>query len=248
MEKCIIGKKIGMTQLFDENGNIVPVTVVEAGPCVVVQRKTTENDGYEAVQIGFGAVSDKRLTKALRGHFAKADVAAKRVLREFRLGEITLAVGDIIKADTFAPGDKVDVCGTSKGKGYAGTIKRWHNHRLKETHGSGPVHRHAGSNGACSSPSRVFKGKRLPGRTAYSPFLLDGRDRLALAWLGFCGFFLLSGALAGGLRWRYYPTPAGPPLTPMTGLMLLCQLALCLTPAAIHWKEARLWRRSRSVT
>ena len=138
MEKCIIGKKIGMTQLFDENGNIVPVTVVEAGPCVVVQRKTTENDGYEAVQIGFGAVSDKRLTKALRGHFAKADVAAKRVLREFRLGEITLAVGDIIKADTFAPGDKVDVCGTSKGKGYAGTIKRWHNHRLKETHGSGP--------------------------------------------------------------------------------------------------------------
>ena len=163
MEKCIIGKKIGMTQLFDENGNIVPVTVVEAGPCVVVQRKTTENDGYEAVQIGFGAVSDKRLTKAQRGHFAKADVAAKRVLREFRLGEITLAVGDIIKAETFAPGDKVDVCGTSKGKGYAGTIKRWHNHRLKETHGSGPVHRHAGSNGACSSPSRVFKGKRLPG-------------------------------------------------------------------------------------
>ena len=164
MKKCIIGKKIGMTQLFDENGNIVPVTVVEAGPCVVVQRKTTESDGYEAVQIGFGAVSDKKLTKALKGHFAKADVAAKRVLREFRLEDLSaIAVGDIIKADTFAPGDKVDVCGTSKGKGYAGTIKRWHNHRLKETHGSGPVHRHAGSNAACSSPSRVFKGKRLPG-------------------------------------------------------------------------------------
>lgn len=164
MKKCIIGKKIGMTQLFDENGNIVPVTVVEAGPCVVVQRKTTESDGYEAVQIGFGAVSDKKLTKALKGHFAKADVAAKRVLREFRLEDLSaITVGDIIKADTFAPGDKVDVCGTSKGKGYAGTIKRWHNHRLKETHGSGPVHRHAGSNGACSSPSRVFKGKRLPG-------------------------------------------------------------------------------------
>ncbi len=163
MKKCIIGKKIGMTQLFDENGNIVPVTVVEAGPCVVVQRKTTENDGYEAVQIGFGAISDKKLTKAQKGHFAKADVAAKHVLREFRLSQIALSVGDIIKADTFAPGDKVDVCGTSKGKGYAGTIKRWHNHRLKETHGSGPVHRHAGSNGACSSPSRVFKGKRLPG-------------------------------------------------------------------------------------
>ena len=163
MEKCIIGKKIGMTQLFDENGNVIPVTVVEAGPCVVVQRKTTENDGYEAVQIGFGALSDKKLTKAQKGHFAKADVAAKHVLREFRLSQIALSVGDIIKADTFAPGDKVDVCGTSKGKGYAGTIKRWHNHRLKETHGSGPVHRHAGSNGACSSPSRVFKGKRLPG-------------------------------------------------------------------------------------
>ena len=164
MKKCIIGKKIGMTQLFDENGNIVPVTVVEAGPCVVVQRKTTESDGYEAVQIGFGAVSDKKLTKALKGHFAKADVAAKRVLREFRLEDLSaIAVGDIIKADTFAPGDKVDVCGTSKGKGYAGTIKRWHNHSLKDTHGSGPVHRHAGSNGACSSPSRVFKGKRLPG-------------------------------------------------------------------------------------
>ena len=168
MEKCIIGKKIGMTQLFDENGTIIPVTVVEAGPCVVVQRKTAENDGYDAVQIGFGAISDKKLTKALKGHFAKADVAAKRVLREFRLRDITLAVGDIIKADTFAPGDHVDVCGTSKGKGYAGTIKRWHNHRLKETHGSGPVHRHAGSNGACSSPSRVFKGKRLPGHMAPS--------------------------------------------------------------------------------
>ena len=176
MKKCIIGKKIGMTQLFDENGNIVPVTVVEAGPCVVVQRKTTESDGYEAVQIGFGAVSDKKLTKALKGHFAKADVAAKRVLREFRLRDITLAVGDIIKADTFAPGDHVDVCGTSKGKGYAGTIKRWHNHSLKDTHGSGPVHRHAGSNGACSSPSRVFKGKRLPGHMGFQRVTVQNLD------------------------------------------------------------------------
>ena len=176
MEKCIIGKKIGMTQLFDENGTIIPVTVVEAGPCVVVQRKTAENDGYDAVQIGFGAISDKKLTKALKGHFAKADVAAKRVLREFRLRDITLAVGDIIKADTFAPGDHVDVCGTSKGKGYAGTIKRWHNHRLKETHGSGPVHRHAGSNGACSSPSRVFKGKRLPGHMGFQRVTVQNLD------------------------------------------------------------------------
>ena len=176
MEKCIIGKKIGMTQLFDENGNIIPVTVVEAGPCVVVQRKTTENDGYEAVQIGFGAISDKKLTRAQKGHFAKADVAAKRVLREFRLSQIALSVGDIIKADTFAPGDKVDVCGTSKGKGYAGTIKRWHNHSLKDTHGSGPVHRHAGSNGACSSPSRVFKGKRLPGHMGFQRVTVQNLD------------------------------------------------------------------------
>ena len=177
MEKGIIGKKIGMTQLFDENGNIVPVTVVEAGPCVVVQKKTTENDGYEAVQIGYGSVSDKKLTKPLKGHFAKADVAQKKVLREFRLSDISgLSVGDIIKADTFAPGDRVDVCGTSKGKGYAGTIKRWNNHRLKETHGTGPVHRHAGSNGSTSTPSRVFKGKKLPGHMGFERVTVQNLD------------------------------------------------------------------------
>ena len=177
MEKCIIGKKIGMTQLFDENGNIVPVTVVEAGPCVVVQKKTTENDGYEAVQIGYGSVSDKKLTKPLKGHFAKADVAQKKVLREFRLSDISgLSVGDIIKADTFAPGGRVDVCGTSKGKGYAGTIKRWNNHRLKETHGTGPVHRHAGSNGSTSTPSRVFKGKKLPGHMGFERVTVQNLD------------------------------------------------------------------------
>ena len=164
MQKCIVGKKIGMTQLFDESGKMIPVTVVEAGPCVVVQKKTTENDGYEAVQLGFGDISEKAGNKPLKGHFAKAGVALKRVLREFRLDDCSaLSVGDIIKADTFAVGDAVDVVGVSKGKGYAGTIKRFGNHRLKETHGSGPVARHAGSNGACSSPSRVFKGKGLPG-------------------------------------------------------------------------------------
>ena len=164
MQKCIIGKKIGMTQLFDEKGNVVPVTVVEAGPCVVVQKKTIENDGYEALQIGFGALSDKRATKAIKGHFAKADVALKKTLKEFRLDDIAaLNVGDIIKADTFAAGDAVDVCGTSKGKGYAGVIKRFNAHSLKDPHGTGPVHRHAGSNGACSDPSRVMKGKKLPG-------------------------------------------------------------------------------------
>lgn len=164
MKKCIIGKKIGMTQLFDENGKLVPVTVIEAGPCVVVQKKTIENDGYEAVQIGYGNLSDKRATKAVKGHFAKTDVALKKYLREFRLENVSeLNAGDLIKADTFAAGETVDVCGTSKGKGYQGTIKRWGNHSLKDTHGTGPVHRHAGSNGMCSDPSRVFKGKRLPG-------------------------------------------------------------------------------------
>lgn len=164
MQKCIVGKKIGMTQLFDENGKVIPVTVVEAGPCVVVQKKTIENDGYEAVQIGYGDISDKAINKPLKGHFAKADVAQKRTLKEFRLEDCSsVNVGDIIKADAFAAGDAVDVAGTSKGKGYAGTVKRYGNHTLKATHGSGPVGRHAGSNGACSSPSRVFKGKGLPG-------------------------------------------------------------------------------------
>ena len=164
MQKCIIGKKIGMTQLFDDKGNVIPVTVIEAGPCVVVQKKTIENDGYESVQIGFGDTTDKHLNKPLKGHFAKADVACKRILREFRLADISAVnVGDILKADVFAAGDKIDVCGTSKGHGYAGVIKRFGAHSLKDTHGTGPVHRHAGSNGANSTPSRVYKGKILPG-------------------------------------------------------------------------------------
>ena len=164
MQKGIIGKKLGMTQVFDDKGNVIPVTVIEAGPCAVVQKKTIENDGYAAVQLGYGDAKDKNTTKPLKGHFAKADVAIKRYLREFRLeDDSALSVGDIIKADLFAAGDRVDVTGTSKGKGYAGTITRWNFHRLKESHGTGPVARHAGSNGACSSPSRVFKGKKLPG-------------------------------------------------------------------------------------
>jgi len=164
MQKSIIGKKIGMTQIFDEKGNVVPVTVIEAGPCVVVQKKTAENDGYEAVQVGFGDISAKAVTKPLKGHFDKADVAPKRTLREFRLEDCSaLNVGDIIKADIFAAGDHVDVVGTSKGKGYAGAIKRWNHARLKESHGTGPVARHAGSLGACSSPSRVFKGTKAAG-------------------------------------------------------------------------------------
>ncbi len=165
MQKGIIGKKIGMTQIFDETGKVIPVTVVEAGPCVVVQKKTVENDGYEAVQLGFGDIRAKRVNKPLQGHFKKADVAFKRTLKEFRLDDISgLNVGDLVKADTFAAGDIVDVSGTSKGKGFSGTIKRHNNARLKETHGTGPVHRHAGSMGACSSPSRIFKGKGMPGQ------------------------------------------------------------------------------------
>lgn len=164
MQKCIVGKKIGMTQIFDETGNFVPVTVVEAGPCVVVQKKTLENDGYESVQVGFGDISQKKVNKPLQGHFKKADAPFKRVLREFRLDDCSaVELGSIIKADTFAPGDRVDARGTSKGKGYAGTVKRYHFHTLKETHGSGPVGRHAGSMGACSDPSRVMKGTKLPG-------------------------------------------------------------------------------------
>ena len=164
MQKCIIGKKIGMTQLFDEQGKFIPVTVIEAGPCVVVQKKTTENDGYEAVQIGFGNLAEKNVNKPMKGHFGKADVAYKRTLREFRLDDCSAVnVGDILKADTFAAGDIVDVCGISKGKGYAGVIKRHNQARLKETHGTSLTHRHPGSIGACSDPSRVMKGKALPG-------------------------------------------------------------------------------------
>lgn len=163
MQKAIIGKKMGMTQIFDEKGNVVPVTVIEAGPCVVVQKKTVENDGYAAVQYGFGEIAPKNVTKPLKGHFEKADVAVKRVLREFRLDNVDAAnVGDIIKADVFAAGDHVDVVGTSKGKGYAGVIKRWNHSRLKETHGSGPVARHAGSQGVID-PARVFKGMKSAG-------------------------------------------------------------------------------------
>ena len=164
MQKGIIGKKIGMTQIFDENGKVVPVTVVEAGPCVVSQKKTVENDGYAAVQIGFGDLKAHKVKKPMAGHFAKANVAPKRTLREFRFDDIdAYNVGDLVKADGFAAGDKVDVTGTSKGKGYAGVIKRWNFQRLKESHGSGPVARHGGSIGSCSDPSRVYPGKKMAG-------------------------------------------------------------------------------------
>ena len=164
MQKALIGKKIGMTQIFNEKGKVVPVTVVEAGPCVVSQLKTVETDGYAAVQMGFGDIKPKHVTKPLQGHFKKADVAPKRILKEFRFDDCSaFELGQIIKADVFETGEKVDVTGRSKGKGYAGVIKRWNFARLKETHGSGPVARHGGSMGACSSPSRVWKGKKMAG-------------------------------------------------------------------------------------
>ena len=168
MQKGLIGKKIGMTQLFDEKGNVVPVTVVEAGPCPVVMKKTIENDGYEAVQIGFGDIKVQKVTKPLKGHFEKMGVAPKKTLKEFKFDDINaLNVGDILKADVFEVGDVVDVVGTSKGKGTAGAIKRWNFSRLKESHGTGPVARHAGSLGACSDPSRVYKGKKLAGHLGH---------------------------------------------------------------------------------
>ena len=164
MKKGLIGKKIGMTQIFDEAGNVIPVTVVEAGPCTVTQIKTVENDGYQAVQVGFGDVKVSRVNKPMKGHFDKADVAPKKTLKEFRLESIDgIEVGNFLKADTFEVGEIVDVKGTSKGHGTAGAIKRWNFSRLRMTHGTGPNHRHAGSLGACSSPSRVFKGKKMAG-------------------------------------------------------------------------------------
>ena len=163
MKKGLVGKKLGMTQLFDANGNVVPVIVIEAGPCVIAQKKTTENDGYEAVQIGYGDLKASKVNKPMKGHFQKGDVAPKKVLREFRFEDISaMNVGDIIKADIFAEGDSVDVRGTSKGKGYAGVIKRWNFGRLKESHGTGPVHRHGGSLGVID-PARIFKGKKMAG-------------------------------------------------------------------------------------
>ncbi|MBQ5739367.1 MAG: 50S ribosomal protein L3 [Oscillospiraceae bacterium] len=165
MKKAIIGKKLGMTQLFEENGNVVPVTVILAGPCTVVQKKTVDTDGYDAVQLGFEDIEDRKLNKPELGHFKKAAVSGKRYLKEFRLEDAaSMEVGQVVNADVFAAGDTVDVTGTTKGRGYSGVIKRWGCHRLRMTHGAGPVHRQPGSMGANSSPSRIFKNKKMPGQ------------------------------------------------------------------------------------
>ena len=164
MKKGIIGKKIGMTQIFDETGKVVPVTVVEAGPCTIVQKKTVQNDGYDAVQMGYGDLKANKVNKPQKGHFDKADVAPKKSLREFRFDDCaSYNVGDIVKADAFAIGDAIDVCGVSKGKGYQGAIKRHGQKTQRHTHGTGPVGRQPGSMGAISDPSRIFKGKGMAG-------------------------------------------------------------------------------------
>ena len=176
MKKAILGRKVGMTQIFDEQGKVIPVTVIEAGPCTVVQKKTIENDGYEAIQVGFGDVKVQRVNKPMAGHFKKADVAPKKVLKEFRLADTeSVNVGDILKADIFAVGDRVDVVGTSKGKGTAGVIKRWNFSRLKETHGTGPVHRHGGSLGVID-PARIFKGKKMAGHLGSEKVTVQNLD------------------------------------------------------------------------
>ena len=164
MKKGIIGKKLGMTQIFDENGNVIPVTVIEAGPCTVVQKKTVETDGYAAVQLGFEDVSEKHVTKPEAGHFKKNGVSAKRHLKEFRLENAAdMNPGDVVAADTFAAGDKVDITGITKGRGYTGAIKRWNLHMLGKTHSIGPIHRQSGSMGVID-PARIFKNKKMAGQ------------------------------------------------------------------------------------
>ena len=164
MKKGIIGKKIGMTQIFDEIGNVIPVTVIQAGPCVVAQKKTVETDGYNAIQLGFENVKEKHMTKAEIGHFNKAGVEFKKHLKEFRLDDISAVnVGDVITADTFAAGEKVDVTGMTKGRGYTGVVKRWNHHILRMTHGTGPIHRQPGSMGVID-PAHIFKNKKMAGQ------------------------------------------------------------------------------------
>jgi large subunit ribosomal protein L3 len=177
MVKAIIGKKVGMTQIFDENGKVIPVTVIEAGPCTVVQKKTDETDGYESVQLGFMEVKERKLTKPELGHLKKAGVAPVKHLKEFRLEDCSaLNVGDELKADVFAEGDKIDVTGISRGKGFAGVVKRHNKGRNRMSHGGGPVHRHAGSMGAGTSPGKIFKGHMGAGQMGNEQVTIQNLD------------------------------------------------------------------------
>ena len=177
MKKAIIGKKVGMTQIFDESGKVIPVTVIEAGPCVVVQKMTKEKEGYEAVQLGYEEKEKKKLTQPEQGHLKKAGVGMVKHLKEFRLEDSSkLEVGDLVKADVFAEGEKVDITGISKGKGYAGTVKRFGQSRGRMTHGGGPVHRHAGSMGSSADPSRIFPGKKQAGHMGVDQVTVQNLD------------------------------------------------------------------------
>ena len=177
MKTAIIGKKVGMTQIFDEAGKVVPVTVIEAGPCTVTGKMTKEKEGYEAVQLGYEDVAEKKLTKPEKGHLDKAGVGYKKHLKEFRLEDCaSVNVGDVVKADTFKEGDKVDITGISKGHGYAGVIKRWGAQRTPMSHGGGPVHRHAGSMGSTTDPSRIFKGKIGAGQMGCDQVTIQNLD------------------------------------------------------------------------
>ena len=177
MKKAIIGKKVGMTQIFDEMGKVIPVTVIEAGPCVVTQKKTVEKEGYSAVQLGYETVAEKKLSQPEAGHLKKAGVEMKKHLKEFKLENAAeLNVGDVIKADTFAEGEKVDVTGISKGHGFAGSVKRHGTHIQKMSHGGGPVHRHSGSMGSSTDPSRIFKGKNMPGHMGVEQVTVQNLD------------------------------------------------------------------------
>ena len=175
MKKAIIGRKVGMTQIFDEKGMVVPVTVIEAGPCVIAQVKTSGNDGYEAVQLGFGEIKESKVNKPEKGHFTKSKLPLKKHLREFRLDSIDVKVGDEVKADIFEAGEKIDVQGTSKGKGFQGVIKRHGQHRGPMGHGS-MYHRRPGSMGSTSTPGRVFKGKKLPGHMGVQTVTIQNLD------------------------------------------------------------------------
>ena len=177
MKKAIIGKKVGMTQIFDETGKVIPVTVIEAGPCTVVQKKTEEKEGYSSVQLGFDAIEEKKLNKPELGHLQKAGVAPVKYLKEFRLEDAdTMNVGDVLKADVFAAGDKVDVTGISRGKGFAGVVKRYNAHIQKKSHGGGPVHRHSGSMGSGTDPSRIFKGRIGAGHMGVEQVTVENLD------------------------------------------------------------------------
>ena len=203
MQKAIIGKKVGMTQIFDETGKVIPVTVIEAGPCTVVQKKTADKEGFDSIQLGFSDIAEKKLSKPEAGHLKKAGVSMKKYLKEFRLDDISsYNVGDTVFADIFAEGDKVDVTGISKGKGYAGIIKRWNAHSQEHTHGVGPVHRSVGSMGANTDPSRVMPAAFLAAAAM--------RPASCMSFISCADFtFIIL-----RLRWRQPQAPSYPPASP----------------------------------